>query len=447
MALAVTAACAIASGATLHLLARSYLQRRFDAAMAEKLSAIARALEYEDGRVDLEFENVDMSEFAAPGAGGYLQIARGDRALYRSPSLAGRDLRRDGRIALDGPVRWMHQRVRARGDRGPALDLFIARDAGQIGATLRALTLGMLAVGAGTLLLLAAALRWAVTSGLRPVGAFSAAIGGIDVDGLDRPVHEADLPNELQPIARQFNAMLARLASAFARERRFAADVAHELRTPLAALRAEIDVTRARPRTGEAYAASLDRLSDVTAQMQAMVESLLQLAAIEAGRQPAATRRLAVDEQLDRAWAAAVTGRPDPLPFDVRRTLDPAAAVTCDPSLLSTVLQNVLHNAASYVDDGGTVTLTSRAEGDRVHVRVANTGSAVAAADVPRVFERLWRGDPSRTQSGMHFGLGLALARRAAEAMGGTIRAESEAGGVFAIDLDLPAADAQLMPR
>jgi two-component system sensor histidine kinase BaeS len=121
------------------------------------------------------------------------------------------------------------------------------------------------------------------------------------------------------------------------------------------------------------------------------------------------------------------------------RTPSPVFAES-DAVRMRIVATNLLDNAVSYVDEGGTVTIAASSGQGSARLSVSNTGCTIGPDDVPRIFDRFWRGDRSRAV-GMHCGLGLALCQRIAVLLGGTIAAEAEKGGSFRIVLEVPAGD------
>ena len=114
--------------------------------------------------------------------------------------------------------------------------------------------------------------------------------------------------------------------------------------------------------------------------------------------------------------------------------------MTTDPELLRLLVWNLVDNALTYVDAGGRVTVGLTSAGGTVRLRIENTGSRLAQADVERAFERFWRGDAARSDRG-HVGLGLALCRKIATVLGGGVTITSSAGGVFAVTAVLPLGD------
>lgn len=437
------------AGLSLYMLARSYLIRQFDASLAHKARVLFSTIKFEHEGLDFEFEDLNMSEFASPEAGGYFQVWMDGRSYYRSPSLGPRDLPTTGASDDLSSIAWVElsasrlgrgvvQRVASKTSNQVELTLCLARDADAITRALRALQYGLTGVGAVLTLVMSLMIRYAVGRGMHPVEAFAAQLGVMDERSLDRRIDPANLPSELEPIAEQFNGLLERLHKAFERERSFSADVAHELRTPLAGLRATVEVARSKPRTQEEHADCLDQLLTVCRQMQTMVERLLQLSALETNHVQPVFQKICIDQAIQDAWRTVHRNGADAKPFDIKRSLRAGASITTDPALIAVVLHNVLGNAITYVNPGGEIAVSSCLHNDGVEISVANTGSRVAARDAERVFDRFWRADASRSKAGGRFGLGLALTHTAVQALDGAVHATSEPGGRFIITIDLP---------
>lgn len=466
-----------ASGATLYLMARAYLLRRFDASMQERATLLASLVKRMPEWLVLNFDDANLEEFESIAGGGYVQLRMGGETLYRSPSLRGMNLPPE-----PGEPRWLEGQARGQarlltlrfepereddetetleeeeaegeqvvplppGTDEVELTLSVAGDAGEVVSALRALRWGLLGVGLGFAACLAGVVSWGVRRGLRPVHRLTQRLGEVDERTLDRPLEASPLPRELRPIVMQFNALLGRLSTAFERERSFSSNLAHELRTPLAGLRTTLEVALARPRSADEARGVLERCLSVTGQMQAMVEGLMQLATLERNAEPTtpvcgpSTRgdRKAVDfnAAVEAVWVplrdAAATRR-----VHMTQTLAAEREVVADPALLNMAIRNVLHNAVSYVDPGGRIEISSKAlDAGGVELRVVNSGSRVPAGDADKVFDRFWRGDASRTgvETTHHFGLGLPLTRLAVQTLGGTLSVRSEEGGDFEVTM------------
>ncbi|MEZ6193049.1 MAG: ATP-binding protein [Phycisphaerales bacterium] len=459
------------AGLSLYLMARAYLTAQFDAAMMRKAKLLTSMIEVDAGTLELGFEDLDMGEFDSAEAGGYLQFYSDRGSVYRSPSLRGHDLptglvdtapmRIDwidlpgGRAGRGLVFRFIpkvegrdhdeadeadddEEHERAEQVHGKTVVMCLARDTRDISDPLRALQTALIGVGLLLALLIAVVTYLAVGRAMRPVDDLAKRVGGIGVKTLSERIALSDVPTELAPIVEQFNGLLSRLSIAFERERCFSANMAHELRTPLAGLRTTIDVTRAKPRTNEEHERCLDQLLGVTQQMQVLVEGLLQLAKLESGSVTPVSEPVQLDDAVRRSWLAATGNVVPSKRYHEVLDLNIDGPINTDQALLAVVLRNVLHNALLYVDDGGTISIGSQRYDDCAEVRIANTGSRVTPEEAGKVFDRFWRADQARSQTGSRFGLGLSLTRLAVEAIGGGIHAESQIGGEFVITIRLP---------
>jgi two-component system sensor histidine kinase BaeS len=140
---------------------------------------------------------------------------------------------------------------------------------------------------------------------------------------------------------------------------------------------------------------------------------------------------------IDECWAL-LRERASARRLIVEQHVPPRCDTTGDADKLRIILQNLLDNAVSHADEGGRIRIEVEAAEQRVTVRITNSGSQITAVDVPRLFERFWRGDESRTDAGLHCGLGLSLCQRLTTLLGGEIVAESITGGDFCVRLILP---------
>ncbi|MFO8013737.1 MAG: ATP-binding protein [Phycisphaerae bacterium] len=452
----------VVAGLALYLLVRDGLVAQFDDAMLDKARLLASSVEVEHGKVDLEFDELDMGEFAAGERPSYLQVWLPNGSVrYRSPSLGDGDLDAPAGPA-DAPVLGpvvlpngrpgrsvglvFSPRVEGGGRRdasappdtdGPRLTLVLARDVAPLAAPLARLKFLLVAVGAAAVAVTAGVLWVAVGRGLRPVERLAEDIGAVDETDLGRRITAAGAPAELAPVVDCLNRLLARLEAAFERERGFSADVAHELRTPLAGLRATMDVALVRPRDPAEYEEALRACLRITVRMQAMVEHLLALARLDAGQMEVRPESVSPARVVREAWQP-LAERADARRLRLEWCLAEDGEVVTDPALLGLVVRNVLENAVGHADEGGAVTVETAAEGDAVRFRVTNTGSRLARDEAEHVFERFWRGDAARSDAGVHCGLGLPLVRKAAGVLGGTVEVRSQPGGEFRITVTLP---------
>jgi signal transduction histidine kinase len=211
--------------------------------------------------------------------------------------------------------------------------------------------------------------------------------------------------------------------------RRFMADAAHELRTPIAVLRGQAEVALQRDRQPPEYAEALRRIEREAERLGATVEDLLTLARADAGERPIARERVFLDDlALDAASAARALAERRGVELEVGTFEE--GAVLGDPTLLHQLLMIVLDNAVKFTPRGGRVKLSAAAPGGQAEVVVEDTGVGIGAEQLPHIFERFYRGDPARGRGdgARGAGLGLAIARWIADAHGAQLLVTSEPG-------------------
>lgn len=222
------------------------------------------------------------------------------------------------------------------------------------------------------------------------------------------------MPEELAQLASTVNAMLQRLDDAFQRLSAFSADIAHELRTPLSNLLTHTQVTLTRPRSLEEYREALHGNLEELQWMAQLVNDMLYLAKADHGllmpnRQPLELAA-EVDALLDYYAALAEES-------DVKLLREGAATIEGDRHMLRRALSNLLDNALRFTPQGGTIKVSLTAG---LSITVANTGPAIEAGALQRLFDRFYRADPARREgSSEHAGLGLAITRSIVQAHGG----------------------------
>jgi heavy metal sensor kinase len=242
---------------------------------------------------------------------------------------------------------------------------------------------------------------------------------------------------EFARLVQVLNAMLARLDRASALQRQFTADASHELRGPLTALRGELDLALKRERTAGEYKATLNSCREEVVRLTRLSTDLLTLARNEAGLSPQdqteVDLRLVAERVASRFEAIAGEHR-------VHFTVSGQTAVLRgDPAMLERIVSNLVDNALKHSPPGGKVDITLES-GESIVLTVRDEGAGVPAEDQPRLFSRFFRGESSRGSSGDSTGLGLAMAKAAAEAHGGRLEfAGNDPGAVFRLILPLAA--------
>jgi heavy metal sensor kinase len=296
----------------------------------------------------------------------------------------------------------------------------------------------LVAIGAPILLALAIAGGYLMAGRtLAPVSAITRLAARIS----DRDLHtrlELDLPDdELGRLARTFDAMLARIESAFERQRRFTGDAAHELRTPLGLMRSQVDVALARPRSADGYRRALENLDEDLERLIRLVNTLLTLARADAGQ---LSLQVAPFDLADTIALVLEQYGPGADEAQVRLEAEVSTSpITADESLIMQALVNLLDNALAHTPAGGRVAAGCAPAGDLVRMWVSDTGSGIPAEHRQRVFDRFYRMDTGRTREAGGTGLGLAIAKAIAEAHGGTIAIADSNGPGTRVELVWPA--------
>jgi heavy metal sensor kinase len=272
---------------------------------------------------------------------------------------------------------------------------------------------------------------------LAPVDRLTKAAAEITAARLDRRV-DADHPDdELGRLARTFNEMIAGLQKSFEEMRRFTADAAHELRTPLAVLKNEAEVALRQPRSSETYCRALqDQLLEID-RMTRLADQLLLLCREDSGLQPVVNVRVRLDlliSDLCEQLQVVADARGVSLQF---RGLSPAI-ITGDADRLRRLFFNLLDNALKYTPPPGEVAVWGRMTGERIEIVIEDSGIGIAAEHLPHLFDRFYRVDPARSRTTEGTGLGLAICRSIAEAYRGEISIDSEPGRGTRVTVFLP---------
>src|SRR5581483_2321570 len=246
--------------------------------------------------------------------------------------------------------------------------------------------------------------------------------------------------DEVGQLAAAFNRMSGELESLERLRRELVANVSHELKTPISALRAHLEnlldgVERPDPETLQVMLSQSERLGR-------LVEQLLDLSRLESGEMPLHRERTPLQPIVSQVLSEIQVASAN---RDVRvedRVPDDLPPVFVDPERVHQVLFNLLDNAVRFTPPGGAVVVSAQRTNGSCEVSVADSGPGIPPEHLPRLFERFYRVDPSRSQRDGGTGIGLAIARSVVEAHGGRIRAESEVGKGSVFTFDLPVAAA-----
>lgn len=438
MTLCVIAICILPlAELAVYFTARELLVAQLDATLSARAGAIVTAIEIEDGELEVDDDILAFAGFGAAAAGDFFDLTDSSGgSLSRSASLRrqtpppagkqqpGQALFAFGNLA-DGTrvrMRWETFTPATAGDdaRFRSLDLWVASESLELEQTLRTLAFVLAGTGVVSLAVLVLAMRSGLSRGLRPLQHLAGSLRDLR-PGQSRatlpPI--STMPDELQPVVEKLDELLQRVDVSLARERRFSSHAAHELRTPLAELRAAAELSSMWPEeaTPERHAEMLQ----IIGELEALLERLTLLARADAGG--GSVEVVAVDlvqsvkvvEERCRAKAEERSVKLDvvtiPGPFQT------------DPVLWNAILTNLIGNAISHAPRGSHV----RVAATPGHLRVSNPAPHLNADDLPLMFERFWRKEGSAGQD-HHSGLGLSIVRACAEALGGECAARLDDG-------------------
>jgi signal transduction histidine kinase len=286
----------------------------------------------------------------------------------------------------------------------------------------------LLAGGFLTLALATLGSRALARMGLRPVQNLALRVQAINEHNLGTRIPQDTLPDELAPLASKTNEMLSRLEEAFQREKRLTSDAAHEIRTPLSSLITTLEVALRKDRTPREYKQMIAACLSSAHNLKQLTDALLLLAALDAGK--VHPRAIATNM---RRFLDEIIG---PYKDDAKKkslsvtTNVSVAEATLEADLLSPILNNLISNAIEYCRPGDSIAVSAywRQPDNSLCIEVADTGPGIPKSDMEKLFYRFYRGRQQGETTAIHAGLGLAIAAKAAEAMGGRIEAESELG-------------------
>jgi two-component system heavy metal sensor histidine kinase CusS len=272
--------------------------------------------------------------------------------------------------------------------------------------------------------------------GMRPLKEIAHKAHNITASQLHERLYPDRWPPELGELATAFDQMLERLEQSFVRLSEFSADLAHELRTPINNLMGEAQVALSKPRSVEEYREALESSLEEYERLSRMIESLLFLARADNSQIRPDTAVLDVREELEsiREFYDAVAAEQA---IDVR--CEGEGVVEADASLLRRALSNLLSNAVSHTPRGGRISLgVDRPDQGWVEIRVSDSGCGIAAEHLPKIFDRFYRADASRSAPSEGAGLGLALVKAIMTLHGGNVVVRSSPGQGTTVSLRFP---------
>nr|WP_033124560.1 ATP-binding protein [Eubacterium sp. ER2] len=245
-------------------------------------------------------------------------------------------------------------------------------------------------------------------------------------EDLSRRVDLPDGKDEIYHLADTFDQLLAELQEAFARERQFTSDVSHELRTPAAVILLQSEELLADPSLSEEQKEQLEAIRRKARDMSSMISQLLLLSRADQGRQALQKELLDISE-LTQMTAEEQQLLAQERHISIETDIEPGIVMEADESFFIRLLVNLISNSISYGREGGTTKVSLRREGKMAVLAVADNGQGIEEKDLPRIWDRFYRADASRSDAG-HSGLGLSIVKWIALEHGGEVAVESEKG-------------------
>ncbi|HXY15806.1 MAG TPA: ATP-binding protein [Terriglobales bacterium] len=434
-----------------------HLLSTLDAAMQARALSIAALVRYtEDSSGNVYFDDSLVPPPIDPSHPDIFAVwAQKSGLLVRSPNWPqGLEVSPEGRDHWR--FKWAH--VHYRGlrvfqapvldrEEGPAfrpqtLTIFYAAPLNQLDQQVNA---AGISIGAWCALLLGITVLlalWGIRRGLEPLQQLAERAALVSSqDWVLRVPETAERTSELRPLLQSMTNMLARLERSFVQQREFLGNAAHELKTPVAVLKSTVQSLLQRPRSSEEYQQGLEHSLEDVQRLEQLLQWMLRLARAEQWAHGALRRDLQMidvgatcDEAVERIrHFASERGT------SVHLHKNGQIPLRADPEDLQLVWSNLLENAVRYSPEGGSVemSLTSK-NGGPAQITVQDHGPGIPPEELPHIFERFYRGDPSRNRGTGGFGLGLAIAKALVEAYGGTITAESTSGHGTRMTVELP---------
>jgi signal transduction histidine kinase len=292
------------------------------------------------------------------------------------------------------------------------------------------------ALAAGIALIVA---RWLARGMTQPLRDMAAAAHRMETGDYTTRVHTRSR-DEVGRLATAFNGMSAELQNLEQSRRDLLANVSHELKTPIAAIRAHLEnlldgVEQPDPKTLQVMLSQTERLGR-------LIEQLLELSRLESGELPLLRESIPLGPLVTEVLSEIEVARSDRGVAVKSQMANDLPPVDADRERVHQVLFNLIDNAVRFTPSGGAVTVTGERHNGSVEVRVADTGVGIPPEHLPRLFERFYRADPARSREDGGTGIGLAIARSVVEAHGGHIQARSEIGKGSVFTFDLPVAPA-----
>lgn len=269
--------------------------------------------------------------------------------------------------------------------------------------------------------------------GLQPLGNMAHSLERVGPAHLNERIGPARWPRELQPLAQAFDQMLDRLEDSFTRLSQFSADLAHELRTPIANILGEAQVALTRPRSSDEYREVIESTVAECEHLSVIVDNLLFLARAETAEKQVQPKEFDGRTAVEKIAAYYQTIAEE---RHIVIRCEGQGHIFADPVLFERALSNLVDNALRFTAEGGTIGISVVQREKHSQVSVTDSGAGIGPEHLPRVFDRFYRVDPARSSHGT--GLGLSLVKSIVDLHGGTAAIQSEVNRGTTVILTFP---------
>jgi len=444
----------ILATAALYLLLVSELDKSTELFLGDKLNVLRTMLRERPDDQDALREEVELETAARRYEQFYIRLLDDrNKPLMTTPGMAEElDLsqlaqRTRGHPDVAIPMKASHgQALRVATAAAPAgappthaITIQIAIDVSQKEALLARFRLVSWVIMLGTLAIFPVVGYQIARQGIRPVEEMAATARRISSTHLGERILTEGYPFELASLAGTFNEMLDRLEDSFDRISKFSADIAHDLRTPVNNIRGEADVALARARTIDEYRDALESSLEEAVRLSDLIANLLFLARTESPLMHLRREQVDVADLLNGVQEYYEASAADGGISLSTRFADRPVIAELDRTLMQRAVGNLVSNAVAHTPSGGSVVLATSSESAVVRIEVADSGIGIPQEALPRVFDRFFRVDPSRSQASGGTGLGLAIVQGIMLLHGGKVEIVSQPGEGTRVVLSMPA--------
>jgi signal transduction histidine kinase len=438
------AATLTAFAVVLYVLIDQTLATEFDSHLDNVLHILSAAVEVEDDDVKWEPNDHTIRTGADEGEDAVRWGIYGDGSLIdKSKNATAADITDLNKLAAtedESPEEtgdWIAKEMELEApdpkppsEREPSKEfskirVVVARSNSELFHTLHRVGLVLLALTAGTITLIAVIGRWYCMKALKPVQTMAAIARSVTHADFSVRLPLPEHRDELADLSAAFNSLLEQLQVAFERQQRFTGDAAHQLRTPLTVLKGQIDVALRRPRSSEDYAGTMQLLRGQAVEMQQIVEGLLYLARSEGD-----TNLPAFEEDDIARWLTnrAARWRENERGGDLIVNVPEGLRLATSWELMGQLLDNLVSNAFKYSSPGAPVTVSVSHRDNSVVFDVEDRGIGMSAEDLTAIYEPFFRSAAARQSGVSGTGLGLPIAHRISQALGGRLECTSTLG-------------------